>query len=87
MPATTPRQPKDGIYLAILWVLGVSTALGAALLVAGATLLAAESLVILGAGITAICGSLLLFFRRLGRRRAARTSQSGASDEAVRRPR
>ena len=71
MPTSPPPPHKDGIYLAILWVLAISTALGAALLVAGATLLQAEPLVMLGAGITVICGSLLLFFRWLGRRNAA----------------
>ena len=72
MPAPTPPPQKDGIYLAILWVLAISTALGAALLVAGATLLQAEPLVKLGAGITVVCGGLLLFFRWLGRRNAVR---------------
>ena len=71
MPTPPSPPQKDGIYLAILWVLAISTALGAALVVAGATLLQAEPLVMLGAGITVICGGLLLFFRWLGRRNAA----------------
>ena len=75
MPTPSSQPQKDGIYLAILWVLAISTVLGAALLVVGATLLHAEPLVMLGAGITVTCGGLLLFFRWLGRRNAARAQK------------
>ncbi len=71
-------MPRDGIYLAILWVLVLTVAAGAIFAIFGATAAHDPVMVRVGAGVALVAGVIYAFFRRLG---AKQSKRRGAPDD------
>jgi len=79
-PPRPPRQPGDGIYRAILWVMAVTVILGAVLAIVGETQLQDPALSRLGVAIAVIGAAIYAFFRILGDREARRRQDRSEAD-------
>jgi hypothetical protein len=81
-PAPGGTPAGDGIYRAIQWLLFLDVVLGLGLAVIGQTVLEADSVVYAGLGLAVIGLLLMVFFRALAAREAARRRQGGGDGRA-----
>ena len=71
-PRSGPEPARDGIYRAIQWLLFLDVVLGLGLAVFGSAVLKADSIAVAGLGLAVIGLVLMVFFRVLAAREAAR---------------
>lgn len=71
-PASAADPARDGVYRAIQWLLFLDIVLGLGLAVFGAVVLEVDSIAVVGLGLAVVGLLLMVFFRALAAREAAR---------------